>query len=379
MVIFYLGEIEMLHKYHAGFARKIVLAALVVLVFAFAAAADVREKVLLDTDMVDSFDDGVAMIILANAPEIDLVGVTTLTGNSWAASGIAYAIKQLEIEGKTSVPVAMGFESPLRPGRHAGIITERKLNGWGHDDWMGSFGLEKPESWQAEYAKLYDGTPSMKPDTRHAVDFIIDTIRANPGEVTIAAIGPCTNLAVAVLKAPDIVPLIKRVVYMGGSFYQQGNVTPTAEFNWWFDPEAAKIALHTPFKEQIIVGLDVCEKVAYRKSHFDRLLHTLGKSGQADILRGSFVGKMLESDPSFSHFIWDVIVSAIIIDPSIVTGEVTAFVDVNDQYGLSYGQSIAYPRLGPEGSREARIIMDVDIDKLWDMINDKTYWHSSWQ
>lgn len=358
--------------------KKIVslaVAALLLLVMpAFAAA---KEKVLLDADMVESFDDGVAMILLANAPGIDLVGVTTLTGNSWVAAGTANAIKQLEIEGKTSIPVAMGFEYPLRPGRHAGIATERKLFGMGHDSWLGSFGLEKPESWQAEYTKLYGGTPAMTPDKRHAVDFIIDTIRANPGEVTIAAIGPCANLAVAVRKAPDIIPLIKRVVYMGGSFYQQGNVTPTAEFNWWFDPEAAKIALQTPFKEQIIVGLDVCEKVVFRKAHYDRLVQTLGKSGQLKILRSTFPAQQFEKDSSFTFFIWDVIVSAIIIDPSVITKEVTAYVDINDQYGLSYGQSIAYPKQGPEGSRQARIIMDVNQDKLWNLINDKTYWKSA--
>jgi len=349
----------------------------VVMIGYLPASAEMREKVLLDTDMVESFDDGVAMILLANAPGIDLVGVTVVTGNSWATGGLAYTIKQLEIEGKTDIPVALGFEYPLRPGRHAGIAEERKLFGMGHDDWMGSFGVEKPESWQAEYEKLYGGTPTMVPDKRHAVDFIIDTVRANPGEITIAAIGPCTNLAVAVRKAPDIVPLIKRVMYMGGSFYQQGNVTPTAEFNWWFDPEAAKIALQTPFKEQIIVGLEVCEKVIFRRPHYDRLVQTLGQSGQAKILRSSFIGKMFEENEAFTFFIWDVIVSAIIIDMSIVTEEVTAFVDVNDQFGLSYGQSIAYPKQGSHGSRQARIILDIDQDKLWDMINDKTYWKSA--
>jgi len=358
--------------------KKIVPLALIALFLLVAPAfAAAKEKVLLDTDMVEAFDDGVAMIMLANAPGIDLVGVTTLTGNSWAAAGVAYTIRQLEIEGKTDIPVAMGFEYPLRPHRHTGIATERKLFGMGHDDWMGSFGVEKPESWLAEYKKLYGGTPSMTPDKRHAVDFIIDTIRANPGEVTIAHIGPCTNLAMAVLKAPDIVPLIKRVVYMGGAFYQQGNVTPNAEFNWWFDPEAAKITLRTPFNEQIIVGLEVCEKVIFRKAHYDRLVQTLGKSGQLKILRSTFPAQQFEKDPNFTFFIWDVIVSAIIIDPSLVTEEITAFVDINDQYGLSYGQSMAYPQKGPEGSLQARIILDVDQDRLWDMINDKTYWKSA--
>ena len=354
---------------------SVISAVFVCLSSAFAAGA--KEKVLLDADMVESFDDGVAMIMLANAPGIDLVGVTTVSGNSWAAGGVAHAVKQLEIEGKTSVPVAMGFAYPLRPGRHAGIAVERQLYGRNRDVWIGAFGEEKTESWLAEYTKLYGGAPTMKPDTRHAVDFLIDTVRANPGDVTLAAVGPCTNLAVAVRKAPDIIPLIKRVVYMGGAFYRQGNVTPTAEFNWWFDPEAAKIALRTPFKEQIIVGLDVCEKVAFRKPQYDRLAHTLGKSAQAALLRSSFAGQMFAKDPDCTLFIWDVIVAAFLIEPSVVTQEVTAFVDVNDQYGLSYGQSIAYPEQGPEGSRKARIIMDVDQEKLWNMINDKRYWKSA--
>ena len=80
------------------------------------------------------------------------------------------------------------------------------------------------------------------------MDFIIEEVRKHPGELTIVEIGPCSNLALAVLKAPDIVPLIKRVIFMGGSFFKPGNVTPTAEFNWWFDPEAARIVVRTPFQ-----------------------------------------------------------------------------------------------------------------------------------
>lgn len=350
---------------------------MVILLVLPAPAAGAGMKVLLDTDMVEGFDDGVAMIMLANAPGIDLVGVTTLSGNSWVAAGTANAVKQLEIEGKTSIPVAMGFESPLRPGRRAGIAEECRRFGPGPDSWLGSFRQERPESWLKEYTKLYGGVPAVKPEERHAVDFIIDTVRANPGEITIAAIGPCTNLAAAVSKASDIIPLVKRVVYMGGSFYRRGNVTPAAEFNWWFDPEAARIALRTPFAEQTVVGLDVCEKVVFRKQHHDRLLRTLGNSGQAGILRSAFAGRMFEQDPAFTTFVWDVIVSAVIIDPSLVTRQITAFVDINDQFGFSYGQSVAFPGQGPEGSRRVRIIMDVNQDRLWNMLNDVTYWKSA--
>lgn len=109
-----------------------------------------REKVLLDTDMVDAFDDGVAMALLANAANVELVGVTTLFGNSWVQAGTASALRQLEFEGAAKrVPVAMGLEYPLRADRHQLFRQERALIGRGHDRWVGSFGLEKPESRQA--------------------------------------------------------------------------------------------------------------------------------------------------------------------------------------------------------------------------------------
>lgn len=356
---------------------RFVLPALLSAACLFAAPAGAqeaaREKVILDTDMVELFDDGVAMTMLAAAPNVELLGVTTLSGNSWVQDGTAAALRQLELIG-ADVPVAMGLEYPLRSDRHAMFKTERQLVGRGHDTWTGSFGLEKPESWQAAYKKSYGADSTLKPVDKHAVNFIIDTVRANPGEVTIAAIGPGGNLALAVRMAPDIVPLIKRVVYMGGSFFQQGNTTPAAEFNWYFDPEAARIVVRSPFKEQIILGLDVCEKVVFKKEHYDRLLKTLGTHPLAAMLRGTFVGQTFEKDPKFTHFVWDVLVSAVIIDPTLITEEVTQFVDINDQPGLSYGQSLAYAEDAPAGAQKARIVKTVDIERFWNMLNEQQYW-----
>ena len=358
--------------------KKILPFVCIALLLAFTPAqAAVKEKVILDTDMVEAFDDGVAMVLLANAANIELLGVTTLSGNSWMEEGTAYTIRQLEIEGKTAIPVAMGLPYPFRPQRHQLFEQERKSIGKGHDSWVGSFGLPQPASWQEVYTKLYGKPPVAKPVAKHAVDFIIDAVQANPGEVTIAAIGPCGNLAMAIRKAPDIIPLIKRVVYMGGSFYKPGNVTPAAEFNWFFDPEAAKMTVRAPFKEQVVVGLDVCEKVLIRKNNYDALLAMLGKSPYADMLRGTFVGQNFAKNPEFSFFVWDVLVSAIIIDPSLVTDSKTVFIDVNDQPGLSYGQSLAYPELAPEGTQKAKIILEIDDARFWKMLTNKTYWTSA--
>ncbi len=352
----------------------LIISSLCMFILMFTNLAFAKEKVLLDADMVDAFDDGVTMLMLAADPKIELVGVTTVSGNSWVKSGTASAIYQLEIMGKNNIPVAMGAEFPLRADRHENIELERKLFGIGRDIWTGSFGLKNPKSWQEYYKQNYGSNPKIMPIEQHGVDFIIDTVRKNPNEITIAAIGPCTNLALAIRKAPDIIPLIKRVIYMGGSFFIGGNVTPAAEFNWWFDPEAARIAVRAPFKEQIIVGLDVAEKIVFELHEYKRFLKTMNGNLLGKLAEKSHVGHSFAQDEKFTHFVWDLIVAAILIEPSIVTKEETLFIDVNDQFSLSYGQSLAFPIHGPAGTKKARIILEINENRFWDMVNNSSYW-----
>ncbi len=326
-----------------------------------------REKVILDTDMVELFDDGAAMIMLARAENVELLGVTTVSGNSWATEGSVFGMRQLAIIGRTDIPVVNGVEWPLRPGRYENLAAERTLMGMGHDGWVGAFGHEPPASFEAFYEKTYGTKPPAKLANQDAVTFIIEQVRKNPGEITIAAIGPCTNLALAIRQAPDIIPLIKRVIYMGGAFYQPGNVTPAAEFNWWFDPEAARMTVRAPFREQIMVGLDVCEKVHFDKALYDRFLAADLYPDIAAMFKDHYAAKF-EKNPKHTSFVWDLIVSAIIINPAIITGEKEAKVDINADLGLSYGQSLAYPvERGPGGAQKARIVMDIDQKVFWDL------------
>jgi inosine-uridine nucleoside N-ribohydrolase len=352
-------------------------AGLIALLLLGPSMAFAKEMVILDSDMVDSFDDGVAMVLLANSPGVELLGVSVLSGNDWVEGSLASALYQLELDGKSGIPVFQGLTYPLPPNRHEFFDIEARLVGRGHDTWTGSFGLPHPSSWEEAYQEKYKRSPILRPERKGAVSFIIDTVRANPNQVTIAAIGPCGDLALAVREAPDIIPLIKRVVYMGGSFHKPGNTTPAAEFNWFFDPPAAKIAVRSPFKEQIVVGLDVCEDVIFHRSDYDRLLQSMGEGGHAKLLRESFLGRNFEKDPNFTFYLWDVLVAAIIIDPTLITQEELAFIDVDDQVGLSYGQSLAYPDVGPLGAQKARIVLGIDQARFWDMLNEKKIWEAS--
>ncbi len=334
-----------------------------------AVQAQQKEKVILDTDMVEVFDDGITMMMLAKAPNINLLGITVVVGNTWVPEGTAYALRQLEAIGRTDIPVSVGIRYPLHPNRMENIKKEIELFGIG-DGYLGSAGYAEPESWQSVYRNRYGEDSKMKPIDMHAVNFIIEKVKENPGEITVLAIGTCVNLAVAVRMAPEIVPLIKRVIYMGGSFFKPGNTHPTAEFNWWLDPLAAKICLRTPFNEQIIVGLDVCEKVPFMKERYEKIVSITKNEKVKWMFENNFLPQLYKEDPSYVHFIWDVIAGAITIDPTLISEEVTRYVDVNAQFGSSFGQSIPFGENRPAGTQQARIILTVDSDRLWKMVED---------
>lgn len=334
------------------------------------------EKVILDSDMVEGFDDGVAMLLLANSPDVELLGVTIVAGNTWVAEGTAHAVRQLEIIGRTDIPVYRGLTRPFRSGRIEGLETERELFGIDKRRWVGCMGRPDPEDWRRTYRELYKREPEAEPQAGHAVQFIIDSVRAHPNEITIAAIGPLGNLALAVMLAPDIAPLIKRVVYMGGAFYQQGNVTPAAEFNFWFDPEAARTVVRSPFREQVFFGLDVCEKVAFTRGHFNAVTDMLGEGELGDFIKGAFVGQHFAASPKFSHYIWDVLAAVSILEPSLVLNQSDAYVDVVQEFGPAYGKSLAFGDSGPLGTKNAVIVTDINKDRFWDMMLDESLWRT---
>lgn len=334
-----------------------------------AAAGEDKELVILDADMVELYDDGAAMLMLASAPNIKLLGVCTTAGNTWAAAGAAYALRQLEAAGLADeIPVFIGEDETSRKGRAADIERERALFGVGRDRWQGAFGGAKPASWRAAYRAAYGVEPHHAPAPQSAADFIIEQVAAHPGRVTIVEIGPCMNLAAAVRRAPETAISAKRAAYMGGAFFHEGNVTPAAEFNFWFDPEAAKTALHAPFAEQIIVPLDACEKIRLTAERWRETGEVLQNPILREMWRRSPRTEKFRRNPAHVSYVWDTITAALVIDPSIVTDEISLPVDVNDMWSLSYGQSLAFRGRAPEGARTARIVLAVDEGRLWEMI-----------
>lgn len=343
----------------------IVLFILVLMVFSYNSTAEAQEKVILDTDMVELYDDGVAMMMLANDENIDLLGVVVVSGNVWAYEATSYALRQLEIMGKPDIPVYTGTRHPLRPSRYEAMSAEREM--FGQLGWMGAFNRPEPQSYLElqEDRVPYGGYPKITPQDMHGVQFIIDTVKANPGEVTIIAIGPLTNIALAIRLEPEIVSLAKRIVYMGGAIDVPGNMTPAAEFNWWFDPEAAKMSVRAPFADQLIVGLDVCEKYHFDKEIFDRI--TAVENPVTKFFKDRY-GPRIAEKPEYTRLVWDTIAAAVVIDPTLITEEDTRWVDVNADYTVDYGRSLGYKRQGPVGTQEARILYSIDEERFWDLM-----------
>ena len=141
-----------------------------------------KTRVILDSDMVEMFDDGVAMLMLLQSPQIELMGVTIVTGNTWAEAGTANAIRQLEGLGRDDIPVVVGT-TPMRiKERFAKIKDEYRRFGRGHDvAYAGAADFPEPSSWQAAYRARFSAEPTLSPVKEDAADFIIRTVRENPG------------------------------------------------------------------------------------------------------------------------------------------------------------------------------------------------------
>ena len=327
-----------------------------------------KELVILDSDMIDIFDDGVAMMMLAKAPNIKLLGVTTVTGNSWTEDGTASAIRQLEGIGVTNVPVAVTKTPYKIRKRFANLDKEFVKFGRGFDFFIGAAAHEEPTDWKTAYIERYNAEPTLQPIDENAVDFMIRTIKENPNRITLVAIGPHTNLAAMIKKAPEVVLLIKKIVYMGGSFFHEGNITPAAEFNIWVDPVSSRKVVRSPFNKQIFLPLDACEKVSMTKDEYLDLMDKVKSPIIKDLMQEKMDKYGLFADYK-STLIWDALAAAYVINSDIVEEEFVMPIDVNDVRSPSYGETLAYRR-APEGTQNAKIIINVDEGKVKQIIKE---------
>ena len=374
-----------------------------------AVAQDGAHKVILDTDMVELFDDGMAMLLLDRAPNIDLLGVTDVVGNTPMPTGVAMGARQLEAIGSTT-PIYQGSRYGIRFWRGSNpeaLAAEELFSpvvGWAGymKPYLPGIAGDPMAEWDQVYQELYGEAPtypyvygpgSPDPDGNdEAVEFLVNTVHKYPGEVTIVAIGPLTNIARAIMADPTFSQNVKQIAYMGGSFYLPGNSSASAEFNWWADPDAAKIAVRSQWGDpesetyklygnQMIDGLEAnwntgpMPEDLYPKMVADTFpgIAALFQKREEEI-KASGWGSIVPDN------IWDRFAAGWVIDPSIVLSRNDSprsddgvpqpmsgvYVDVNSEYGIDYGKSTAFTAdLGPVATQKAAIQNFIDEQKFW--------------
>jgi len=311
-----------------------------------APAAPTREAVIFDTDFVmPPADDGLALMLALRSPELEILGVTTVAGNESREKATADALRLLEIAGRPEIPVYEGADMPLL---HEKSEYATRVHGrWWSDD---------------PPAPPVGGFARKKPEAGSAMDFIVRTVKARPGQVSILAIGPLTNLAMALRQEPGLAGKIRQIVIMGGAVASlpdgAGNITPNAEFNFWVDPEAAKVVLRSAIPRIVLSPLNVSRKTALTKEWYGKIVAV---DTPLTRLVKETVGPRFAQDPGRRMLMYDQVAVASLIDPTLVT-TTDFYVDVDARPGLNYGTSIGgeEPWPGAEGTRQVVVQHDLD-------------------
>lgn len=273
-------------------------------------------KFLLDTDTAS--DDAIAILMAHHWPDVQIIAVTIVNGNVPVEQGTLNALYTIELCSR-STPVYIGCARP--------ILRSCEYSYWFHgNDGMGN--MHYPQ-------------PLRKPQSTHAVDVIIDTLKTNPGEVTLVTLGPLTNIATALLRAPEIASLVQRCVVMGGAANVVGNVTPAAEYNIWVDPEAAKIVFHSGMPIEM-VGWELSRGSAallpvelQKITNSDTKLARFAMECNRTALE---VSMHIQKDPGLT--LADPVAMAVALAPDLVTHQGKYFVDIELNSELTRGQTI---------------------------------------
>ncbi len=325
------------------------------------------QRIILDVDSAG--DDILAVLFAAAHPDIKLEGVTTVTGAAGPITQVTNVVlNTLSLAGRDDIPVHAGAWRPIvgnsKADMEAPVHFEKRLTAR-FGDRLKTFNPPAP-------------TPKRTAAPGHAVDFIIETAKAHPGELTLVTTGPTTNAAMAILQEPALPSLLKNMLVLGGNFSTPGNMTPLSEYNIWADPEAARIVLNADCPK-ILVPLDICEdnRVA------DSMLTRDDLADMAAVTKDNAVVDMIREVFPIYIDIWreffglvgfpmdDVITVALAIDPDLAITTSPLFADVVIEKGIARGQTVAYRGHqilpGGDGPKTTRIGTGLDGRRFLDM------------
>jgi len=323
------------------------------------ALAQQRRKVIVDQDAAGPGGSNLqAIMLLVKSPAVETLGIGVVTGDAWRDEELAHVMRVLELEGRTDIPVLPGAAFPLVHTREQALLDEEL---YGKINYMGAW---DPHWWHEPFevpaASVPEGMPSAKPSTEDAAHFMIRMVHQYPHQVTIVAVGPMTDLALAIGIDHEFPSLAQELVFMGGSLEPHSTDAewesdPRHEFNFWFDPEAAHIVLTANWAKITCVPVDISIK-----THFTHAMaEQIAKSGTP---LGDY---WVKHYVSIINYMWDELAGAAWIDPGIITSEKELYMDVSLDHGPTYGDTITWLE------RDKPKLSGVPVHVLLDLNNEK--------
>jgi inosine-uridine nucleoside N-ribohydrolase len=325
------------------------------LLLAGMASAQGKKYVVIDQDAAGpGGTDMMSILLLLQAPDVETLGITVVTGDAWRDEEVAHTLRLLELIGRTDIPVVPGAEFPL-------VRTQRDTQLWeqmyGKVTYQGAW-TPGPQSHAAEVIPaLPEGKPSTKPLNEDAAHFLLRMVHEHPHEVTIYEGGPMTNLALALSLDPHFAELSKGLVFMGGSFAPQTKdpefvSNPRREFNLWFDPEAAHIVLRAHWPFVIATTVDVSVKTQLSPQMLEQIAAVKTPVAQ-------YLAKY--SEPARSY-LWDELAAAAWLDPSLITSERQTYMDVDIDHAAAYGDTLTWSEQVKPGLELPLVHAQMDVD-----------------
>ena len=306
------------------------------------------QKIIIDTD--PGQDDAVAILLaLASPDEIEVLGITAVAGNVPLSLTEKNARIVCELAGRPDIAVYAGCDRPLKRK----LVTAEHVHG--------KTGLDGPELPE----------PKIKLQEKHGVDFIIDTILQEPeNSISLCPLGPLTNIASAILKQPKIVSRIKKIVLMGGAYFEVGNITPAAEFNIFVDPDAAKIVFEAGI-DMVVMPLDVTHKALVTDKRNEAFRQLKSPVGLAVAEMTDFFERFdKEKYGSSGAPLHDPCVTAYLIDPTIFSGK-NINVEIETKSELTLGMTVADWWGVTDRKANTFFVGDLDSDKFFSLLTER--------
>jgi len=305
------------------------------------------EKIIIDTD--PGQDDAVAILLALASPELEILGITAVAGNVPLHLTEKNALKICELAGRREMKVYAGAIRPLVRK----LVTAEHVHG--------KTGLDGPDLPE----------PAMKLQDKYAIDFIVETLmKEEPGTVTLCPLGPLTNIALALVREPRIASRIKRIVLMGGGFFEGGNVTPTAEFNIYVDPHAADVVFRSGVPI-VMMPLDVTHKALTTAKRVEAFRRMGTKVGDATAELLDFFERFDEekygTDGGPLH---DPCVIAYLLKPELFKGR-ECNVEVETGSELTMGMTVIDWWGVTSRKKNAMVMRDIDHEGFFSLLTER--------